>query len=76
MHTLLYIKETNNKDLLQSTGNYIQCVVITYSGKESGKVYICMYIYITESLWPTLETNTTLWINYTSIKKKLWILTS
>ena len=32
-HTLLYIKETNNKDLPYSTGNYIQQLVITYNGK-------------------------------------------
>ena len=35
-------------------------VLITYSGKETGKVYICMYVDTTESLCPTLETNTTL----------------
>ena len=34
-----YIKEINNKDLY-SIGNYIQYLVITYSGKESEKVYI------------------------------------
>ena len=28
-----------NKDLLYSTGNYIQYLVITYSGKESEKEY-------------------------------------
>ena len=31
-------------------------------------VYIC--VYITESLFYTAEINTTLWTNYTSIKKK------
>ena len=45
--TLLYIKQINNKDLLYSTGNYIQYLVITYNGKESEKeyiyIYICMY---------------------------------
>ena len=29
----------NNKDLLYSTGNYIQYLVITYNGKESEKEY-------------------------------------
>ena len=29
-HTSLYIKQTNNRDLLNSTGNYIQCIAITY----------------------------------------------
>ena len=50
----LYIKQINNKDLLYSTGNYIQYLVITYNGEESGKEY--MYVYITESLWCTPET--------------------
>ena len=31
------IKQKNNKDLLYVTGNYIQCLVITYIGKESEK---------------------------------------
>ena len=41
-----------DKDLLCSTGNYIQYSVITYIGKESEKEYIyiymcvCAYIYI------------------------------
>ena len=34
--TLLYIKEIN-KDILYSTGNYIQYLIITYNGKESEK---------------------------------------
>ena len=70
--TLLYIKQINNKDLLYSTGNYIQYLVITYNGKEPEKEYTHThthtqthththtYIYITESLWCTPETNTTL----------------
>ena len=33
-YKLLYIKQINNKDLLYSTGNYIQYLVITYNGKE------------------------------------------
>ena len=37
---LLYIKEINNKDLLYSTGNNTQYLVITYNGKESKKEYI------------------------------------
>ena len=31
--TLLYIKFTNNKHLLYTTGNYIQYLIITYNGK-------------------------------------------
>ena len=37
IHTLLYIKKINNKDLTYSTGNYTQYSVITYMGKESKK---------------------------------------
>ena len=32
--TLPYIKQINNKDLLYSTGNYIQYLVINYNVKE------------------------------------------
>ena len=35
---LMYIGWINNKDLLYSTGNYIQYFVITYKGKESEKI--------------------------------------
>ena len=47
-YTPLYIKQINNKDLLYSTGNYIQYFVITYNGKESEKeyTYIQFFIYI------------------------------
>jgi len=45
----LYIKYIKNKDLLNSTGNYIQYLVITYKGKRSWKsvyIYINIYLYI------------------------------
>ena len=35
--TLLYIKQITSKDVLYSTGNYIQYLVITYNGKEYKK---------------------------------------
>ena len=35
--TLPNIKQINNKDLLYSTGNYIQYHIINYNGKESEK---------------------------------------
>ena len=38
--------------------------------KKNICVCVCVYVYITESLGYTLKTNTTLQINYTSIKKK------
>ena len=43
------------------TGNYTQYLVIIYKGKESIREYICIhkiYIYITESVYCTLEINT------------------
>ena len=32
--------------MLYSTGNYTQYFVITYKRKESGNIYVCVYIYI------------------------------
>ena len=56
-HTLLYVRQIKNKDLLYSTGNSTQYSVITYMRKESKKR---MNICVTESLCCTPETNTTL----------------
>ena len=53
---LLYTEWINNKVLLYSTGNYIQYLIINHNRKEYEKGYI----YITESLCCTPETNTTL----------------
>ena len=50
IYTTIY--KINNKDLLYSTGNYIQHLIKTYNGKESEKV---LYIYKTESLCCTPE---------------------
>ena len=53
-YTLLHIKQKNNKDLMYSTENYIQyLIIIIYNRKESKKGYIYIYIYIfaTESLY-------------------------
>ena len=36
-HTLLYVRQITNKDLLYSTGNSTQYSVIIYMGKESEK---------------------------------------
>ena len=60
-YTLLYIKQVTNKDLLYSIGNYIQCLVITYNGKESEKEYRIyahthIYIYI-DMLQPRVPGN-------------------
>ena len=50
IHTLLYVKQKTDKDLLNSTGNYMQYLATTYKEKE--------HIYISESLCCTPETNT------------------
>ena len=63
---LLYIGWINNKVLLCSTGNYIQYRMINHHGKKHEKEYIC----ITEPLFCTPGTNTILWVDYTSIKKR------
>ena len=52
--TLLYIKQTTNKDLLYSAGNSIQYSLMTYTGKKSKKERI------TDSLGYTAKSNTTL----------------
>ena len=39
-YTLLSIKQITNKDLLDSTRNYTQYLVMIYKRKESGKEYI------------------------------------
>ena len=41
---LLHLEWTNNKVLLDSTGNYIQYPVITHNGKEYLKKKVCIYI--------------------------------
>ena len=43
IYTLLYIKWVTNKDLLYSTGNYIQYFTITYEWNEKN---LCTYIFI------------------------------
>ena len=63
---VLYIGWINNTVLLYSTGNYTQYPVINRNGKEYEKMYI--YTCITESLCSAAEINTTLYINFTSIK--------
>ena len=52
----MYKIDLKTKDLIFSTGNYMQCLVITYNGKESEREYL----YITEPFCYMPETNTTL----------------
>ena len=55
---LSYIEWINNKVLLYSTGNYIQCPEINHNGKEYKKE--CIHICTMEPLCCIPETNTTL----------------
>ena len=50
-HTLLYIKQITSKNLLYTPGNYTQCFIIAYNGKESGKEYIHIYILFQILFW-------------------------
>ena len=56
-YALPYIKYINNKDLLDSTGNYIQHLVKTYNGKKSEKEYTYIVKYIAKPLCYTFETH-------------------
>ena len=40
MHTLLYLKQITNRDLLSSTGNSAQCYVAAWMGAECGRGWI------------------------------------
>ena len=43
----LYVKKTNNRDLLCTRRNYIRYVAINYNGKEAEKeLYMCVIVYI------------------------------
>ena len=67
-YTLLQIKEINDKVLLYCSGNNIQYLIINIVKKN---IYIYTHIIsVNESLCCTLEMNTTLNINSTSIKNK------
>ena len=57
VYTTMY--KIDNKDLLHSTGNYTQYLVY---------MYVCVCVRLTESFCHTTENNTTLKINYISIK--------
>ena len=50
------IKQITNMDLLYSTEDQTQCLIITRKGRESEEYIHIVYIYRTESLYCTLET--------------------
>ena len=45
MHTLVYLKQTTNKDLRYSTGNSAQCYMAAWLGGEFGGkwIYVCVW---------------------------------
>ena len=45
MDTLLYLKWIINKDLLQSTGNSVQCYVSAWMGGEFGGEWLHVYVW-------------------------------
>ena len=47
IYTLLYIKQTTNKDLMYNTGNSIQYSAMAYMGKQSKKEQMCVYVLMT-----------------------------
>ena len=49
MHTTIHIKWITCKDLLNSTGSYIQYLVITYNEKEYEREY---YVYVFPGILP------------------------
>ena len=49
LYTLLYLKWITCKDLLYSTGSYIQYLVITYNEKEYEREY---YVYVFPGILP------------------------
>ena len=67
---LVYLEWINNNVLMYNTGNSIQYHVIKHIEKNMKKEYIYTHIHIykIESLCCRVEINTTLKINYTSIK--------
>ena len=44
IYTLSYVTQVNNKDLVYSTGSYIQYLAIIHNGKESEKEYVCVCV--------------------------------
>ena len=67
--TLLCMKQINNRELLYSTGNYSQCLVITHNGKESEKEYMCVCITDYIAIHPKLTQHCKLAV--VQLKKKL-----
>ena len=73
MHSTIY--KINNKDVLYSTGNYIQYLIRTCNEKGSEKEHTCVHMCVTEPPCCTPGTNThceltTLWFFFKWFFKK------
>ena len=69
MYILLYSKRITNKDLLDSTWNFIPCYVAAWMGEGFGKEQIHVYVWLSPFICSS-ETATTLLISYTPIQTK------
>ena len=69
LYTLLYIKQTNNKDLPHSAEKSVQCYLEVWMGGEVGGEWICICICMAEALCCPPETvnSMTLLIRYTPV---------
>jgi len=45
-HTLLFLKWITNKDLWYSTGNSAQCYMAAWMGREFGREWIHIYVWL------------------------------
>ena len=50
MHTLVYLKQTTNRDLRYSTGNSAQCYMAAWLGGDFGGKWIHVCVCMAESL--------------------------
>ena len=66
-YKLLYVAWRSNKVLVHHIRNHIQYPVINHDGKYE-KEFMCIHMCMTESICCRAEINTTLSINYSSIK--------
>ena len=66
MYTLLYLKWINNKDLLYSMWNFVQCYLAAWMRGKLWREWICL----AESFTVHLKLSTALLIDYTPIQNK------
>ena len=50
-YTLLYLKWVTNKVLLYNTGNFTQCYVAAWMGREFGGEWIHVYVWLSPLLF-------------------------